>query len=396
MRGDDTRYEIEQEISRRKAKYVFVDSELKEIARNLRKHVKDVIIFGDDIDKEFINVSSVLKKQNERKSYIHQPEDVAKATLMIIESSGTTGPAKGAMFSHHKLVKMFSRNIFMVDDDYKICGHSPIAHGSGLVTFFTAIVNGKTVVSVKHGNIESIVDAIEKYKISMLLITPYYLTRLIKLDRRPDLSSVKTVYTGASKLPMSVAETFIKKFNISDFRQCYGCTELGSVVTSNQNIVGNLNNSIGKIEPYMKIKIIDPDTGELLGPNQKGEIVATGPSIFDGYHDQPELTAAAIKDGWFYTGDIGYYDEDENFFIVDRIKDVIKQNSFGFSPSDIEDVLIQHDAIAEVAIVGIPDQDAGELAHAFIVLKPGASITSDEINNFANGLFIVIVFIRLK
>ncbi|RWS09308.1 4-coumarate--CoA ligase-like 7, partial [Dinothrombium tinctorium] len=334
--------------------------------------------------KEFINVTSILREVNTTKGYIHHHEDVTKATLVIMESSGTTGPSKGAMFSHFKFVKIFLRKVFKVDYNYKLLGQSPIAHASGFMTFLQPMVYGDIVVAVKNANIDSMVYAIEKYKTTFLVFTPHYLSSFIKLSRKPDLSSVKFMFTGGAKITMSVADAFIKRFGIPDFRQAYGSTELGFMVTFTQNMVGNLNNSIGKIEPYMKVKIIDPDTGELLGPNQKGEIVATGPSIFDGYHDQPELTAAAIKDGWFYTGDIGYYDEDENFFIVDRIKDVIKQNSFGFSPSDIEDVLIQHDAIAEVAVVGIPDQDAGELAHAFIVLKPRASITSDEIRNFAN------------
>ncbi|RWS02733.1 hypothetical protein B4U79_11315 [Dinothrombium tinctorium] len=302
-----------------------------------------------------------------------------------MESSGTTGPAKGAIFSHRTFVKILTRNIFFQNRSLITCAYTPIAHGSGLVTFLVSLVEGSIVVSLKRTNVEQLICAIEKYKITSIFLAPYYLTCLTKLDYVPDLSSLQSVVTGASKLSSNIAKTFIKKFSIPEFRQTYGCTEVGFIVTSSHNLCEKFNNTIGKIRPYMKAKIIDPETGKLLGPYQKGEIVATGPSPFDGYHDQPEWTEAIFKDGWVYTGDIGYYDEEENFYIVDRIKDIIKQNSFGFSPSDVEEVLIQHEAVEEAVVVGIPDKEAGEVAHAFIVLKPEISAEAEDLKNFANG-----------
>lgn len=139
--------------------------------------------------------------------------------------------------------------------------------------------------------------------------------------------------------------------------------------------------SVGLLMPNLHCKVINPETGEILGPNQNGEICVKGPLVMMGYTKDPEATAKTIdSDGWLYTGDIGHYDDDEYFFIVDRIKELIKYKGFQVPPAELEALLISHPNVDDVAVIGVPDLEAGELPKAFIVRR--GDVTSGEIMEF--------------
>ncbi|RWS10995.1 acyl-CoA synthetase-like protein, partial [Leptotrombidium deliense] len=188
------------------------------------------------------------------------------------------------------------------------------------------------------------------------------MTQMLKSDPPPNLQSLKTVFVGGSRLPKDVGEEFVTKFGIKELRNAYTMTEITMLTTLGENEMGNFH-ALGKVCAGMQIKIVDTETEAILGENENGEIRVKGPFSFKGYYKKEELSKELIdSDGFIKTGDIGYFDENETFYVVDRIKDFICQNGIRFSPVDLEEILIKHDAVKEVAVVGIPDADAGELA----------------------------------
>lgn len=139
--------------------------------------------------------------------------------------------------------------------------------------------------------------------------------------------------------------------------------------------------SVGKAVPNSEIKIVDIKTGEALGPNQTGEVVIKGPHIMKGYLKNEKATSQCLtEDGWFYSGDVGYYDDDHNFYIVDRLKELIKYKGYQVAPAELEDLLMAHPQVADAAVIGIPDEEAGELPKAFIVAKE--EIDPNDIINY--------------
>lgn len=143
--------------------------------------------------------------------------------------------------------------------------------------------------------------------------------------------------------------------------------------------------SIGRPLSRTKAKIVDVDTGEPLGPNQPGEMCILGPQIMKGYYNNPTATAEIIDpSGWLHTGDIAYYDDEKYFFIVDRLKELIKVKGLQVSPSELEDLMRRHPAVADVAIIGIPDEYAGELPRAYVVRKPGFQLSEEQVREFVH------------
>jgi len=143
--------------------------------------------------------------------------------------------------------------------------------------------------------------------------------------------------------------------------------------------------SVGQIAPNMQCKIVDIDTGKELPNGKSGEVCVRGDSIMKGYLNRPNATAETIKDGWLHTGDVGYHDEDGHLYIIDRLKELIKYKGFQVPPAELESLLLTHPAIADVAVVGIPDELAGELPCAFVILKDGHKATGKEIQDFVKS-----------
>ncbi|RWS02550.1 4-coumarate--CoA ligase 1-like protein, partial [Dinothrombium tinctorium] len=195
------------------------------------------------------------------------------------------------------------------------------------------------------------------------------------------------VLTAGSRLPAEVAREFINKYKISQLVNCYGITEAGGSISFNTDVARNYN-SVGKVIAGVQVKVVNPQTGALLGENEEGELWVKTYNAFKGYYNNSELVSSIIdSDGWIHSGDIGYYDENEELYVIDRMKDIIKQSGFGYSPVDVEEVLLQHKDVREAAVVGIPDADEGEISHAFVVLKEGVNrepIDEECLKNFVN------------
>jgi 4-coumarate--CoA ligase len=186
---------------------------------------------------------------------------------------------------------------------------------------------------------------------------------------------------GAASLSKDVEEQVEARFKGNvNIRQGYGMSETTYGII--QQIGLKKPGSVGQAMKNVFIKVVD-ENGKSLGPDQKGELCFKGPAVMKGYVGDEKATKETIdEDGWLHSGDIGYYDEDEQFFIVDRIKELIKYNAFQVPPAEIEGLLLSHPKIDDVAVIGVPDKITGEKAMAFVVRKPGAKVTEKEIIEF--------------
>jgi acyl-CoA synthetase (AMP-forming)/AMP-acid ligase II len=196
-----------------------------------------------------------------------------------------------------------------------------------------------------------------------------------------DLSSLDDCQCGAAPLPVEVALKWKEKVGV-DIREGWGLTESGATTTGQPGDLPPRYGSIGKcLLKCNTIKVFD-EKGQELPPGQQGEIVIKGPTLMKGYWNLPEETVKAIKDGWFYTGDLGHVDEDGYFYITGRKKDIIIRGGENVSPVEVEEVLLQHPAVAEAGVVGIPDAVYGEEIKAFVVIKPGKHVNEEELISF--------------
>ncbi|EFA06717.1 Luciferin 4-monooxygenase-like Protein [Tribolium castaneum] len=315
--------------------------------------------------------------------------DPDKQIAFIMCSSGTTGLPKGVMQTHTNLMVRYMHTIDprYVQKADTFLGILPFFHGFGLVTNFFALVQGEKIVVIKRFEEKLFLKAVQDYKIPSLWLAPPLVVLLAKspLVDQYDLSCIREVTSGAAPLSKETEELVMKRLKIKGIRQGYGLTEatLGVIMMS----VGDIKHgSSGKVATYMKCKIRDPETGKSLGPGKVGELCFKGPMVMPGYYNNEEATRNSFtSDGWLLTGDLGYYDQDEYFYIVDRLKELIKYKGFQVAPAELEAVILSHPKVQDVGVVGLPDESSGELPVAFVVKKPGANLTEKEIIDFVAG-----------
>nr|XP_039267272.1 4-coumarate--CoA ligase 1-like [Styela clava] len=311
--------------------------------------------------------------------------DPCEDILFLPYSSGTTGLPKGVMLTHHNFISCITmckiNPGFNSDSIYSVL---PLFHIYGLLVAFVALDQGlKHVLDVRF-NLENWFQCIEKYKVTRFSSVPPMLLAIAKspLLEKYDLSSLLTISSGAAPLPREVASILASKLNCP-VSQGWGLTECVPITMANLQITPY--NSVGSVCANTKIKVIDIETGAELGAYKNGELCVKGPQIMKGYFKNPTATTRTIdSDGWLHTGDIGYYDDNEMIFIIDRLKELIKYKGFQVAPAELEEVLVAHPKIADAAVVGIPDFQAGELAKAYVVPKD-PSLTKDEIHKYIAG-----------
>jgi long-chain acyl-CoA synthetase len=200
------------------------------------------------------------------------------------------------------------------------------------------------------------------------------------------MKSVKYIFSGAAPLPMEPARKLQEKTGITVV-QGYGLTEASPLTHSQPNDPAMVRiDSVGMPTHNTEQKIVDIETGEHeLPQGENGEIIIRGPQIMKGYWKAPEETARTLRNGWLYTGDVGHVDEDGYTYIVDRKKEMIKYKGFGVAPAEIEALLLEHPAVLDSAVIGVRDDEAGELIKGLVVLRKGHNATPEEIITFANG-----------
>lgn len=315
----------------------------------------------------------------------HQPDDIA----CIPYSSGTTGLPKGVMLTHYNIVSNIIQVKTVNGDDItpssSFIGVLPFFHIYGLVVvLLTGLYRGNTTTVMPKFELELFLKTIQNLKITTLHLVPPIILALAKhpLVLKYDLSSVKTIMSGAAPLGAELCKEFNKRLSRVALRQGYGMTEL-SPVSHFQRHDDIVYGSIGPLLCNQESMIVDPDTLQSLPAGKVGELWIRGPNIMKGYWKRPEATAAMIVEGgWLRTGDMAMITEDGHFWIVDRLKELIKYKGFQVAPAELEEVLLTHPEVADCAVLGVPDQGAGELPKAYVVLKPNASTGPDDIKKY--------------
>ncbi|MFC1957696.1 class I adenylate-forming enzyme family protein [Chloroflexota bacterium] len=312
-----------------------------------------------------------------------EPEDVA----YIAYTSGPSFDPRGVMLSHQSLLReatISGDGFQQTDKDVVMLFALPMHHVVGLVmVMLTAISNGSTVVMLPGVSIPTLTETIEREKVTIFMGVPFVFALMVRSAEddgiRHNLSSLRLCASGGAALPVALAKRFKQLYGL-DIAQFWGLTEAACHVTC-QSVDGSGEpGSVGKALPGWQLKIVD-DSGNELSPGQAGEVIIRGP-IMKGYYNNPQATAEVIKNGWFYTGDIGRVDGEGNLFITGRKKDMIIVKGQNIYPGDIESVLSTHPKVAEAAVMAFPDAMRGEVVGVVVSLKEGAVATEPEIRRF--------------
>jgi len=318
--------------------------------------------------------------------------DARKDLVALPYSSGTTGLPKGVMLTHHNLVSQMCSLKGVTDAELitptdTVLAFLPFFHIYGIVAFLNyALYQGATVVTMPRFDLEQYLQLVEKYGVTIMHVVPPIALALAKhpIVDNFNLTKVRGAFSAAAPLSETVADALYARvgFRVS---QAYGMTEVSGASHLGPTAPDKIKPaSGGRLMPNMECKIVDVGTGAEVPTGEQGEILVRGPIVMQGYFGQAGATAATIDaEGWLRTGDIGYVDEDGNFFIVDRTKELIKYKGMQVAPAELEAVLLGNPAIADACVIGIADEEAGEVPKAFVVKK--GEISADEVLAWVAG-----------
>ncbi|XP_055587002.1 uncharacterized protein LOC129739546 [Uranotaenia lowii] len=324
------------------------------------------------------------------KFFTPQPVNLKDQVALMVLSSGTTGLPKAVQLTHYNVMTVLAnlresnKDSPLSPDDCAL-GLMPFFHVYGFIVLLGGLTNGRKIVSLPKFEPDLFLSTIEKYKVASASLVPPLMVFLAKhpLVDKYDLSSLLMLGCGAAPLSKEIEDSVRKRLpNVQMMVTAYGMSESSLAVL--QRSSGKAG-SVGKVAKTNWVKIIDVNSGKTLGPNQVGEICVKGPMVMKGYLKNDKETRSMIdQDGWLHTGDTGYFDEDEEFFIVDRIKDLIKYKGFQVAPADVEAVLLTNPSISDAAVIGLPDEAAGELPMAFVVLQPGKQLNEADVQKWVS------------
>ncbi|KVI06105.1 4-coumarate--CoA ligase 1-like isoform X1 [Cynara cardunculus var. scolymus] len=323
-------------------------------------------------------------------------------------SSGTTGLPKGVMLTHKGLVTSVAQqvdgenpNLWIHKEDVLMCV-LPLFHIYSLNSILLCGLRaGAAILIMQKFEIVPFLQLIEKYKVTIGPFVPPIVLTIANNEEvvdKYDLSSIRTVMSGAAPLGKELEDTVRIKFPNAKLGQGYGMTEAGPVLAMCLAFAKEpfdiKSGACGTVVRNAEMKIVDPDSGASLPRNQRGEICIRGDQIMKGYVNDLEATKATIDSkGWLHTGDVGYIDDDDELFIVDRLKELIKYKGFQVAPAELEALLLTHPDISDAAVVPMKDEAAGEVPVAFVV-KSNVDVTEDDIKQFISKQ--VVFYKRIK
>jgi acyl-CoA synthetase (AMP-forming)/AMP-acid ligase II len=345
-----------------------------------KSKVEEIIVFGEA--EGAVPFASLLVDGKAPEVHIDPAEDL----VALPYSSGTTGFSKGVMLTHRNLVANLVQTAacIRISEDEKLLAFLPFFHIYGMTVIMNlGLLAGATLVTMQRFELEPCLQAVQDYRVTRLLLVPPIVVLLAKhpaIDKY-DLTSVKWAFSGAAPLDADTARAASQRIGCR-LSQGYGLTEtspVSHVVPDNAAEV--VPGSVGLAVPNTECKIVDGATGKELDRNEDGEIWIRGPQVMKGYLNNPDATSNSIDaDGFFHTGDIGHIDEHDQYFIVDRLKELIKYKGFQVAPAELEALLLSNPNVADAAVIGVRDEEGEEVPKAFVVLKQPQS--PEEIMEF--------------
>ncbi len=311
-------------------------------------------------------------------------EDADLAAVMY--TGGTTGRAKGVMLSHENLARTAAaaHEASNVPGVNRTLVPIPLSHSYGLIVTVIGLqaTEPGEVVLLRWFEPQACLAAIQEHALQRATMVPTMLQVLLDQPLEDyDLSSLRYVTSGAAPLPMEVAQEFERRVPNAQILEAYGLTENAAALTINRPGSRRLG-SVGQVIPGGELAILDED-GKPVPTGETGEICYRGSGVMLGYWRAPDVTEETLADGWLHTGDIGRLDDDGYLYVVDRKKDLILRGGFNVFPRDVEDVLVQHPAVAMAGVVGRPDPRMGEEVVAFVSLHPGHEVSPEDVIAFA-------------
>jgi acyl-CoA synthetase (AMP-forming)/AMP-acid ligase II len=311
------------------------------------------------------------------------PVDVADHTVVLPYSSGTTGMPKGVMLTHRNLVANIEqvKHAILYKDDEVALAALPFFHIYGMQVLMNGLIaNGVTTISMPRFDMVEALEAVQGLKITRFFAVPPIILGLANhpVVDQYDVSSVRQIFSGAAPLGAELAAAAGARLGC-EVVQGFGMTELSPV--SHCTVEGDFRpGTSGVTASNTESRIVDPVSGEDQGVGDRGELWVRGPQVMKGYLNNAEATAATVDaDGWLHTGDVAIIDEFGHMTIVDRLKELIKFKGFQVAPAELEALIITHPKVADVAVIGIPDDEAGEIPKAFVSPVEGETVTLEEI-----------------
>lgn len=358
--------------------------------------LKRLLFIGPEKHHGFYNTDELMEMGEK---YPGPAFDAAKAAVRAEDvvnmqyTSGTTGFPKGVMLTHLNILNngyyIGERQKFTSKD--RVCLPVPLFHCFGCVLGVLAtLTHGGTLVMLEQFDPLQALAAVQKERCTAIYGVP---TMFIAELSHPmfgifDLSSLRTGIMAGSPCPIETMKRVMSEMHCSEITIAYGLTEASPVITQTRtdDTVERRVATVGQAQPGIEVKIVDPDTGETLGPGQPGELCCRGYNVMKGYYKMPEATAAAIDaEGWLHSGDLATCDEEGYYRITGRIKDMIIRGGENIYPREIEEFLYTMPGVKDVQVVGVPDKTFGEVIGAFIVPHDGAEITEAEVQDFCRG-----------
>jgi acyl-CoA synthetase (AMP-forming)/AMP-acid ligase II len=391
--------ELGHVIDNASAKVLFVGQRYLEMIHEILSQstiVKPVICL-EGTDERGISYEDLMNS-SPPEDIIEEIEDEDITILMY--TSGTTGLPKGVPLRHSGFVSYVLENVEPANPDIeeKNLLAAPLYHVAGIQALLAAVYGGRTLVLMRQFETEEWLRLVQEERVTRTMLVPTMLKWIIDHPdfKAYDLSSLKVITYGAAPMPFDVIKKAIKEMPRVRFINAFGQTETASTITAlgpedhviegtkeeRKKKLNRLSSSIGRPLPDVEIKIIDADE-KILPPNQTGEIMARGPRVMTGYWEDEEKTKMVkTKDGWLYTGDRGWQDEDGYIYLAGRGDDLIIRGGENISPEEVENVLCSYSKIEDAACIGVPDPEWGQEVRAIVVLKKGEPATEEDILEF--------------
>ncbi len=352
-------------------------SRLMPSVQGLSKKVT-ILLLGERIPRNTLSLTQLIA----RSSPLSAPVEVADGDLAVINyTSGSLDESFGAELSHAALVANASicRDMLRITSEERLIAVLPFFHPLGqTLVMNTGFMLGATIILVPRFVPADVIDAVRNRGVTLLAGVPAMFRSFAALDLKDQpVPCLKYCVSYGGRLTEEVIRDFEQKYDAL-ILEAYGLTEAGPLVTCNRI---NRDRKIGSVGlPLLGVEVqIRDEEGALLRPNNSGEIWVRSPSTMTGYHNHPEETQKKLRDGWLFTGDIGYLDEDHYLYVQERKDDIIVKGGFHIFPHEVEEVIARHPAVAEVAVIGVPHTSQGFEVKAFVVLKENQSASEAEL-----------------